>query len=153
MTLAVTRFGNELVDFYPMPEPVVPTEDAHIPLTFTLVTVEYDGKILLLYDPDRKQWETPGGGLEPGESCHDCAAREVFEETGQVVENLTFRGLFKLWFKEDGRYEYGALYGGTLSEIRPFTPNSESERILLWDGQAALDGDFSELSRALLAFR
>lgn len=31
-------------------------------------------------------WATPGGGLEPGETFHAAAIRELYEETGILVE-------------------------------------------------------------------
>ncbi len=34
-------------------------------------------------------WALPGGHLEPGESVEDCARREVLEETGLSVEDLS----------------------------------------------------------------
>ncbi|MTA82269.1 MAG: NUDIX domain-containing protein, partial [Actinobacteria bacterium] len=34
------------------------------------------------------RWLTPGGGVEPHETHHDGAVRELFEETGLVVDNL-----------------------------------------------------------------
>jgi 8-oxo-dGTP pyrophosphatase MutT (NUDIX family) len=45
------------------------------------------GRVLMLrgWDPARPEhtyWFTVGGGLEPGESLHDAAVREAFEETG-----------------------------------------------------------------------
>lgn len=33
-------------------------------------------------------WFAPGGGLEPGESHEQAAIREVFEETGQRIDDL-----------------------------------------------------------------
>ncbi len=34
------------------------------------------------------RWITPGGGVDPGESHHDAACRELFEETGLVIDDL-----------------------------------------------------------------
>ena len=34
-------------------------------------------------------WALPGGHLEPGESFETCCKREVLEETGLVVENIS----------------------------------------------------------------
>lgn len=36
--------------------------------------------------PERSWWFTVGGGLEPGESAREGAVREVFEETGLVLD-------------------------------------------------------------------
>jgi ADP-ribose pyrophosphatase YjhB (NUDIX family) len=45
-----------------------------------------DGRVLLMrYDdspPNGRHWSTPGGGLNPGESFAEGAARELAEETG-----------------------------------------------------------------------
>ncbi len=35
-------------------------------------------------------WSTPGGYVDPGESFEGCAAREVLEETGVVVDDVAF---------------------------------------------------------------
>ncbi len=51
-----------------------------------------DGRVLLFFirDPldDRPGvWATPGGGIEPGETLAEAAARELGEETGLEVES------------------------------------------------------------------
>ena len=46
---------------------------------------------------DRKRsypgWSFPGGHVEQGESIHDCAVREVKEETGLDVDGLQYCGV------------------------------------------------------------
>lgn len=47
-----------------------------------------EGEILLLHrnTPKRKQWEIPGGKLDPNEDAMKTAVREVREEAGVEVE-------------------------------------------------------------------
>jgi ADP-ribose pyrophosphatase YjhB (NUDIX family) len=51
-----------------------------------VVVLDPDGRVLLFrYDdppPMGVHWATPGGGIEPGESPREAAARELREETG-----------------------------------------------------------------------
>ena len=58
-----------------------------------ILLYEPDGRVLLFLEefpdlPGRAKWITPGGGAEPGESPHETAVRELFEETGLLVPNL-----------------------------------------------------------------
>jgi 8-oxo-dGTP diphosphatase len=150
--IARTREGHELLAFTTSEAPVVPPEDAHIPLTFTLIVAHYQERYVLIFDPTRDQWEIPGGGIERGESPQDCARRELVEESCQIAEQLTFRGLFKLRLQHTGKTEYGALYSAVLSEMRPFVPNEEAERMILWKRGEILTEHISILSTALIDF-
>ena len=52
------------------------------------------GRILLAKHADRGVWILPGGIIEPGESPADAAVREVWEETGLLVELTAVFGVF-----------------------------------------------------------
>jgi 8-oxo-dGTP diphosphatase len=150
--LVRTREGHEILSFIPCDEPEIPDEDRQVPLTFTIIVAKHDARILLLYTTERENWEAPGGGIEAGETPSECAVRELFEETGQLAETLTFKGIFKICLQPNRKVEYGALYTALLDEMKPFMPNDEAERIMLWKPEDALDGHLSDLSRFLLQF-
>ncbi|MGX7826894.1 NUDIX hydrolase [Actinokineospora sp. 24-640] len=53
------------------------------------------------HQPDHHWWELPGGGLDPGETLHDAARRELAEETGILIDSLGP----ELWVRES-RFHY-----------------------------------------------
>lgn len=57
--------------------------------TYVVVLSHMDGKILLSRHKDRDTWETQGGHIEPGEEPILAARRELTEESGAAVYELT----------------------------------------------------------------
>lgn len=49
-------------------------------------------------------WSTPGGYLDFGESPEACALREVKEETGLDITNVTFRAVTNDLFAAEGKH-------------------------------------------------
>lgn len=69
----------------------------HAPLMTTACGVVIEnskGEILLQQRKDNGKWGIPGGVMEIGEKYVDAAKREVFEEVGIEIENLSLFGIY-----------------------------------------------------------
>lgn len=66
--------------------------DRHRRSSRVLVFDEHDRILMFLtkgsVPAQRTRWLTPGGGVDAGESHHEAACRELFEETGLVADDL-----------------------------------------------------------------
>lgn len=89
----------------------------------------------MCYNTLREQWEIPAGKREEQETPKECAIRELYEETGQTVENLDFIGLLKVKNNSNGTVKYNPVYYGTMDQLQPFVKNAETSQIMLWDLQ------------------
>jgi 8-oxo-dGTP diphosphatase len=76
------------------------------------VLIIHDGRVLLgerTGSHGANTWALPGGHLEFGESIQSCARREVFEETGIVVNRVRNVGFTNDVFEKE-QLHYVTLY-------------------------------------------
>ena len=96
------------------------------------VIFNQDNKILLVKSTYQRfhPWGLPGGSLDYGESPEDAVKREVWEETGLIVEINRFL-LVKTWSPDRvGMYYLCEITGG---EIHPTDEVSEADYFSLDD--------------------
>ncbi|WP_053367912.1 NUDIX domain-containing protein [Bacillus sp. FJAT-27245] len=103
------------------------------PLAGSFAVVKCEGKYLLCYNTLRRQWELPSGKRESYETPKECAMRELYEETGQYINNLEFKGLLKVKNTLNGNIKYNPVYFTTIEKLQPFKENDETSEIKLWD--------------------
>lgn len=121
------------------------------PLAGSYAVVKCDNKFLLCYNIWRQQWEIPAGKREANETPKQCAIRELFEETGQQVYDMAFKGLIKVKNKTNHQIKHNPVYMITVEKLEPFIPNNETSSILLWDLKEKI-GLMDEVDRKVLNF-
>ncbi|MFX4291204.1 NUDIX domain-containing protein [Streptomyces bohaiensis] len=136
--LAAGPLGMRLLAFARVPEDAPPSDHE---LTYAIVAARHRGRLLLVRERNRGCWELPGGGIDPGETARQAAARELWEEADQRVAPaaLRFEG-FARTALPDHLTRYGALFSAEISDPVPFTPNEEISGITWWDGGDAPAG-------------
>lgn len=110
-----------------------------------VVVVNCAAAVLLIFDSWRKQWELPGGMREPGETARQGAVRELREETGLDVADLTFAGVAEFDLTKPERRELLAVYWVQLEVMPGLTVNDEALAFRWWSPSAPVGNDMSPL--------
>ena len=103
------------------------------PVAGSFAVLNCEGKYLFCYNTWRKQWELPAGQREGDETPKECAIRELYEETGQIVGDLEFKGLLKVENTMNNSVKYNPVYFTVIDSLQPFIENEETTEITLWD--------------------
>lgn len=85
-------------------------------------------EILLAVRRDLRGWELPGGHLEPGEAADAGLAREVFEETGLVVDVGERTGIYH----RTGFLPHTAAVYLCTARAGTLRPSAETPRVRWW---------------------
>ena len=115
----------------------------------TLCYIENDGKYLMIHrvkkknDMNQDKWIGVGGKFEAGESPHECALREIYEECGIVPKNLRYRGIVTFVSDEYGT-EYMHLFTATEYDgevnfdcdegVLEWVKKEDVENLPIWEG-------------------
>lgn len=134
------EFGNTLLGFHP-------TMPADVPAA--LVVVRFEGRVLMILDSWRNQWELPGGRLDPGETPVEAASRELFEETGISGVPLTFATVADFTLTHPDRDESLAVYRTELVTRPSLVVNAEALDFLWWSPATPVPPDMSPLDAAI----
>jgi len=145
----VDRKGDILFEFIHLANEEAIEPRAHSPLVASLVVAEHEGKVLLVFNRKRQNWELPSGRIEADESPRDCAIRELFEESGQSVNSLDFVGLAKIRVN-NGNITFLAIYSVCLPVISVFQANEEIAMNTYWDFRSNI-GYINEIDLSLAA--
>ncbi len=101
-------------------------------LSSRILLVDEQGSVLLFLTtaPDTSgfsRWITPGGGVDPGESHEEAGIRELFEETGLVVDALGepvwTHDFTVAWDAADHDTGHAEFYALTTTRFTPATDN------------------------------
>ncbi|MCU1414862.1 MAG: hypothetical protein JWN80_2202 [Microbacteriaceae bacterium] len=108
-------------------------------LTSRILLYDRDGHILLFLTkaPDTSgvsRWLTPGGGVDPGENHDQAAVRELYEETGLVVESLGepvwSHDFAVMWDAADHSTGHAEFYRLVVDRFEPSNANwTEDEKV------------------------
>jgi 8-oxo-dGTP diphosphatase len=139
------RAGNALVEFRFVAEEELPQLAENVPMPASLVVVTHAGAVLMMFDSWRRQWELPGGRREPGETARHAAVRELREETGIDVADLTFACVAECDLTKPARRELLAVYRVQLEVMPRLTVSDEALAFRWWPPSGLVGDDMSPL--------
>lgn len=92
-------------------------------LTYSVISARHSGKWIFVRHRLRTTFEIPGGHIEPGETSHEAACRELMEETG--AELFTIHCVATYSVLKGGQRGWGRLYFAEVTRLGPLPDISE----------------------------
>lgn len=110
---------------------MVNEDTQNLPITFSVIVSQYQGKWVLCQHKQRSTWEVPGGHIEPGETPEEAARRELYEESGAKEYDLREIGVYGV--KRDEQEDFGMLYFAQIQSFDTLPRDFEMKRVELFD--------------------
>lgn len=101
-------------------------------LTYSVISARFRNKWIFVRNSKRLTFEIAGGHIEPGESSHEAACRELMEETGAVQFSMECIATYSV--KKDGVTGWGRLYFAEVTELGPIPDMSEIGEVTFGSG-------------------
>lgn len=110
---------------------MVNEDTQNLPITFSVIVSQYQGKWVLCQHKQHTTWEVPGGHIEPGETPEEAARRELYEESGAKEYDLHEIGVYGV--KQDEQEDFGMLYFAQIHSFDTLPRDFEMKRVELFD--------------------
>lgn len=112
--------------------------------------------VLVTYEAGEREFQLPGGGLDPGEGALRALHRECIEETGWRIRVLRRLGAFQRYthMPSYGKWAHKVCHIYLAAPVREVGPPSEGGHLALWMPVAtaltllSVNGDRAFLARA-----
>jgi 8-oxo-dGTP pyrophosphatase MutT (NUDIX family) len=126
-------------------------------MPLSLIVVVCTGRVLMVLDAVRRQWELPGGMRDRDETARQAAVRELAEETSIVAADLEPAAVAGFSLTRPARREYAAVYRLVLRAMPQLAADDEVLDFRWWDPRSPLPEDMSpldaEIARRVCAHR
>jgi 8-oxo-dGTP diphosphatase len=96
-------------------------------LTYSVITARHMGRWIFVKHRLRKSFEIPGGHIEENETPEEAARRELTEETGARLFDITCVATYSV--EKDGITGYGRLFFAEVTEMGEIMDTSEIDQV------------------------
>jgi 8-oxo-dGTP diphosphatase len=136
--------GGSLLSFERVDDAALERDGATMPVS-SVVAVQWGQQVLLGFNVTRQQWELPGGSVEPGESAHDAAIRELAEETNIRVEGVSRVASAAFTFAGNETIYTAAIFTVGVDLAPELIESDELNNFVWWDPAGELFDGLSPL--------